>query len=162
MKVKEKQIEIAKKIVEQGGGCSGFACDKYCSEQDQPVCGLYYFCHGWSHQAIDAAQANLKKHSKIRKKDLLERVEKLEEKVDGFEPHRRNDVADEKEQLKLKILSLIRQYEDRTGGEVLKLALDNDKSHNTTRRTHGGGYLVTIDRSKRDIRLVIYQERQDK
>lgn len=117
----KKQLEIAKKTVEQKD-CLGIACFGTTGLFEGVECPLrYQGCGGYADQAVDAAEAYIKEHSKISRKDLLERIEKLEEKVDRSGDVKCNGVSDAKalrKQLEADILSLVAGYEDKTGLKV--------------------------------------------
>lgn len=121
----KKQLEAARKIVEHGN-CSGFYCQK-----NAEACGLFgRYCFGWSDQAVEAAKAYIKDRSKISEEDLPERIEKLEEKVEGLEisrelPGRRDVEGAKKMKCKLEqgILDLVAAYEEETGLKVSRIDL---------------------------------------
>lgn len=85
-KIKKKQLKIARRIVEHGG-CKGICCEGCwnCQKVSCPL--LHNGCEGY-HEIpgiVFSAKVYIETNSKNSKKELLERIKKLEEKVKELE-----------------------------------------------------------------------------
>lgn len=77
----KKQLEIAKRIIEKGN-CIGISCGGLFNNKgiECPLNGVKFDCE--SFLGVLAAEEYIKAHQKIRNKDLLKRIERLEEKAE--------------------------------------------------------------------------------
>lgn len=121
---RKKQLEIARKIVKRGN-CDGINCNGVGGDFPGIECPIHYDGECTRSTSARASEAYIKAHSEPSRKELLERVEKLEKRVDGLEIsselHKCENIADAEKlrgMLEQDILSLVLEYQNKTGLKV--------------------------------------------